>query len=92
MIYCPRCDKPIAPGHRCLNRRHFFGMLAGAAAAILAPSLAIAKPATLLGMPIVYSAAVPPGTAFVISRKLYRIPVQLYRGGKLIAPNHEGYL
>lgn len=36
MIYCPRCDKPITPDHRCLSRRHFFGMLAGAAAAAAA--------------------------------------------------------
>lgn len=34
MIYCPRCDKPIAPDHRCLSRRHFFGLFAGAAAAV----------------------------------------------------------
>lgn len=36
-VYCPRCDKPITPGHRCLGRRHFFGMLAGAAAVVAAP-------------------------------------------------------
>ncbi len=41
MIYCPRCDKRITPDHRCLSRRHFFGML-GAAAALFA-----AKPALL---------------------------------------------
>lgn len=34
-IYCPRCDKPITRDHRCLSRRHFFGLL-GAAAALSA--------------------------------------------------------
>lgn len=30
-LYCPRCDKRMEPDHRCLSRRHFFGMLGGAA-------------------------------------------------------------
>lgn len=40
-IYCPRCDKRITPDHRCLSRRHFFGMLAGAAALLVAPKPAL---------------------------------------------------
>lgn len=47
-LYCPRCDKPIAPGHRCLSRRHFFGMLGAAAATILVP------PAVSLPVPLTH--------------------------------------
>lgn len=39
MIYYPRCDKRITPDHRCLSRRHFFGILAGAAALLVAPKV-----------------------------------------------------
>ncbi len=42
MIYCPRCDKRLTPDHRCaaLTRRHFFGLIAGAAAVAAMPKVA----------------------------------------------------
>lgn len=99
MIHCPRCDKPLAPGHRCLNRRHFFGMLAGAAAAILAPKLAPVPPPAfeLMGMPVISSAGVPVGalspySVIHISNQLFRIPIQLYRGGAFAKYEHGGDL
>lgn len=32
MVICPRCERPLSHGHRCLSRRHFFFGLAGSAA------------------------------------------------------------
>lgn len=47
MIYCPRCDKPIATDHHCLSRRHFFGALLGAVGLLACPVPASAVGATL---------------------------------------------
>lgn len=29
-MYCPKCDKRLAPDHRCTSRRFFLGALLGA--------------------------------------------------------------
>ncbi len=65
-IFCPRCDKPITPDHRCLSRRHFFGMLAGAAAvAAVAP-----EPLLRIGDTLTITTfTVEP----IIANRLYRI-------------------
>lgn len=63
MIYCPRCDKPITPDHRCLSRRHFFGSVAGLLACALSGK-AIAAPAT---MALVPSSILRAGDAISIS-------------------------
>lgn len=40
MILCPRCEKAMTAGHRCVSRRSFFfGLMRGVAAAALAPSI-----------------------------------------------------
>lgn len=86
MIHCPRCDKPIAPGHRCLSRRWFLGLLGASAAAVLVP------PA--ISLPVPLAPAVIPVHHFrqhsAISNKLYRIPFQIYQGGAFAKFNPDG--
>jgi hypothetical protein len=60
MIYCPHCDKPLGESHddkgcnRRMSRRYFFGVIAGAVAAVQASQAHTSKA-------LLYE-VIPPGT------------------------------
>ncbi len=76
MIYCPRCDKPIAPDHRCLSRRHFFGLLTGAAAVVILAPEPVIVPASTVDVLVAQLEVIRPEL-----RKWFMCPIRRLPGG-----------